>query len=383
MRLHEYEAKLRLAEFGIPVPEGRIAAQVESAVQAATDLTGPVMVKAQVMSRDRSAQRGIRRAETPGAVRFHARELFEHPIDGVKASRVLVERVVDIQRGLYIAITHDRSARKPVLIVMDEDGFNQTDDEEATVLREHIAPLIGLRSYQITTIASQLNLPREYWPQFNRLALNLYRCFETSDASLIELHPLGVTHDAAMVVVHAHMVIDDNALFRQPKLAALRATAYRSESERIAFEAGLTYIKLEGQIGCITNGAGLAMTIIDLIHGFGDNHIGPANFLDVSGGARFDKWMAAFYAIHADPNVRCALVNVFGGMTPCDDVAEALVLAHEQAILPHTVIVRLKGNRAEQGLALLRSARLPGVVLADSLTGAVQLAVHAAKGNEA
>ncbi len=379
MKLNEYPAKLRLTEAGIPIPSGSLTSTAKGAHDVALALGKPVVIKAQVPLSGRALLNGIQHAEGPDEAHAVAQRILNMHIKGLPVHQVLVEAAVPIEQELYIGITYDRTHNKPVLILSSQGGIELEHiaaKHPDTVFREPIAPLIGLRSFQVTTIASQLNLPREYWPELKRIALALYRCFVESDAELIEINPLAVTSGHRLIALDAKIIIDDNGLFRQPALYALRTASSESAVRQIPDQTALSYIKLNGQIGCVVNGAGLAMTIMDMIHIYSDSKVQPANFLDVGGGASVEDWRIGLNLVLSDPNVECALINVFGGTTRCDIVAETLVAQIRKLNRDIPIVVRLRGVQAGSGHRILSNAHLPRIHLGESLTHTVQTAIR-------
>lgn len=380
MHLHEFQSKQRFAEFGIPVPQGQIATTPDEAHTIATQLGISVAIKAQVLTGGRGKLGGIKLANTPDEAQAYATNMLGTQIRGFTVNRILVEPTVDIEQELYLAIINDRAASCPVLIASCEGGMEISNIALANpdaIIREPIDPILGLRRYQITAVASGMNLAREYWDQFIDIALKLFECYVRSDAQVVEINPLAVTSAGGIIAIDGKISVDDNALFRQQELATLRDTSEEPETETMARLAGISYVKLDGQIGCIVNGAGLAMATMDMIQLYGGDRIRPANFLDIGGGARADKAATALRLILAKPSVNTVLVNIFGGVTHCDEIASGIKQVCESSGTSLPIIVRFNGNRAAQGRSIIDE--LPNAIHAASLTDAVQKAVRTAK----
>lgn len=387
MNLHEYQAKRRFAEFGIPVPLGEVATTAEEAYEISQKIGGVTVVKAQVFTGGRGKAGGVKVAKTPDDARKYASEILGMKIKTHKVQKVLIDPGATIKKEIYFAITNDRAAHRPLIMASAEGGMdieevNRTSPEK--ILRIHIDPLLGLRSYQIVEIASGIGLPRELWKQFFKLAQGLYQCFKESDATLCEINPLAIVEEDGKEILKAldgKMTLDGNGLGRHPDLAAIRDTSADPIEEIQAREAELSYVKLDGQIGCMVNGAGLAMATMDLTGLFGEQYgIGPANFLDVAGGADADKVAVALQIILADKDVQAILINIFGGITRCDEVARGILAALEKVPTSLPMVIRLAGTNEDEGLKLIEDAALPNVKGAKSFYEAAQKAVDAVRG---
>jgi succinyl-CoA synthetase beta subunit len=301
-------------------------------------------------------------------------------IKGLPVRKVLVDEAAEPRTEIYLGVTNDRTARCPVIIASSEGGVEieevaRTDPEK--IVRVHIDPLMGLREYQARILASGIEMPRALWRDFISIAKGLYRTYSRTDATLAEINPLVITKDNRLLALDGKMVIDDNAAFRQPDLVEKRDLDEEVAAERQARMYGLSYVKLDGDIGCMVNGAGLAMTTMDVIKLYGGE---PANFLDIGGGAGSEKVAAALKIILSDPNVKAVLFNVFGGITRCDEVARGILAALQDVKLDIPMVVRLVGTNEEKGRQLLTDADM---VTATSLVDAAQKAVAAAKENQA
>ncbi len=381
MNLHEYQSKKRFAGFGIPIPVGDIAHTPEEVYSLARDAEGAVVVKAQVLAGGRGKAGGIKLARTPEEAQECAREILGMSIKDHVVHTVLVDPAANIEQEIYLGIANDRAAAKAVLMASAEGGveieeINRLRPE--VIVREHVDPVAGLFDYQAVKLASGIDLPRPHWRAFGMIVSALVRCFEESDAELAEINPLVITREGTLLALDGKMVIDDNALPRQPELAALRDPNSGTEAENLAREAGISYVRLDGQIGCMVNGAGLAMTTMDMTKLYGEEKgVGPANFLDIGGGARADTVATALRIILSDANVKVVLCNIFGGITRGDEVARGILSAFGEVQPDVPMIIRLQGTNAEEGSAIINEANIPGIQAANTLTEAARMAVEA------
>jgi len=377
MKLHEYQSKQIFSRYGIPIPKGRVAATASEAKTIAEELGGRVVVKSQVLVGGRGKAGGIRLAKNAAEAETLATQILSMEIKGLPVRKVLIDEAAAIQQEIYLGITNDRAARKPVIMVSAAGGVEieevaKTNPEK--IIKVHIDPLLGVKDYQTRDIAVSIDLPREYWKPFSDIVRGLWQAYSDSDATLAEINPLVITEDKRMVALDGKMLIDDNALMRHPNLAEMRDTDEDAPAEVEARKYGLTFIKLDGNIGCMVNGAGLAMATMDMTKLFGGE---PANFLDIGGGAGADKVAAAMRIILSDPNVRAILFNIFGGITRCDEVARGILAAIREVQPKVPMVVRLVGTNAEEGRQLLANANM---ITADTLAEAAEKAVAAAKG---
>jgi len=376
MKLHEFYSKKIFKEYGIPIPEGELAQTPAEAQKIAEKLNGPVVIKSQVLVGGRGKAGGIKVAQTAKEAAQYAEEILALTIKGLPVRMVLVDQAADIKTEIYLGITNDRSARKPVIMASAAGGVDIEEVAHKTpekIIKCHIDPLMGLQSYQSRDLAAGIDLPREHWRAFGKIASGLWQAYSGSDATLAEINPLVITGDGELLAVDGKMVLDDNALFRHPDLEELRDLDVDQEAEIQAREHGLSFIKLGGDIGCMVNGAGLAMTTMDIIKLFGGE---PANFLDIGGGASSEKVSAALEIILSDPNVKAVLFNIFGGITRCDLVAKGILEALDEVKTSVPMVVRLVGTNAAEGRQLLKNAQME---TADTLAEAAKLAVAAAK----
>ena len=377
MKLHEYYSKKIFSDYGIPIPQGEIAETPKDAQRIAKEIGGQVVVKSQVLVGGRGKAGGIKVAENPKEACQHAQEIMSLTIKGLPVRKVLIDQAADIKDEIYLGITTDRSARRPVIMASAEGGVDIEEVARKTpkkIIKCHIDPLMGLQTYQSRDLAAGIDLTREHWRAFGQIAQGLWQAYNGSDATLAEINPLVVTGDGKLLAVDGKMVLDDNALFRHPDLEALRDLDVEKEAEIRARENDLSFIKLDGNIGCMVNGAGLAMTTMDIIKLFGGE---PANFLDIGGGASAEKVAAALEIILSDKNVKAILFNIFGGITRCDLVAKGILEALGKVKTDIPMVVRLVGTNAAEGRQLLKDAEMK---TADTLAEAAKMAVAAAKG---
>ncbi|HIE38629.1 MAG TPA: ADP-forming succinate--CoA ligase subunit beta [Anaerolineales bacterium] len=384
MKLHEYQSKRIFAQYGIPIPEGDVATTPSEARAIAERLGGPVVVKSQVLVGGRGKAGGIKLARTPDEAEQLAAQILSLQIKGLPVRKVLVDQAADIRQEIYLGVVVDRAAARPVMMASSEGGVEIEEvarvNPEA-IKKVHIDPFIGLRSYQTRRLAKGIGLDPALHRPFDRIARGLYRAFVESDASLAEINPLVATGEggaqglAPLLAVDGKMILDDNGLSRHPDLAEMRDIDEETPTEREAREAGLSYVQLDGEIGCMVNGAGLAMATMDITKHFGG---APANFLDIGGGAKADRVAAALRLILADPNVRAVLFNIFGGITRCDEVAKGILTALEEVKPQVPMVARLVGTNEEEGRRLLEESGY-AMITATTLAEAAQKAVAAAR----
>jgi succinyl-CoA synthetase beta subunit len=376
MKLHEYQSKQIFAKYGVPIPKGRVAATAAEAKQVAEELGGRVVIKSQVLVGGRGKAGGIRLAKTPDEASDVATQILAMEIKGLPVRKVLVDEAANIEKEIYLGITNDRAARKPVMMASGEGGVEIEEVARVSpekIIKVHIDPLLGLRDYQARDIAAAIDLPRDHWRTFGLVASGLWCAYTESDATLAEINPLVITGDNRLLALDGKMLLDDNALFRHPDLAEMRDLDVEAPSEVEARKYGLSFIKLDGNIGCMVNGAGLAMTSMDIIKLFGGE---PANFLDIGGGAGADKVAAALRIILADPNVKAILFNIFGGITRCDEVARGILAALAEVKTQVPMVVRLVGTNSEEGRRILADAQM---ITAETLAEAAQKSVAVAR----
>lgn len=379
MKLQEYQSKQYFANFGVPIPNGRVTDTPAGAKQIAEELGGRVVIKSQVLVGGRGKAGGIRLAKSPKEAEDLATQILGMEIKGLPVRKVLVDEAANIETEIYLGITNDRAARKPVIMASAAGGVDieevarQTPDK---IIKVHIDPLLGLRDYQARDLAAGIDLPREHWRVFNQISHGLWEAYKASDANLAEINPLVVTTDMRLLALDGKMVLDDNALFRHPELAEMRDRDAEEEAETEARKYGLSYIQLDGEIGCMVNGAGLAMATMDIIKLFGGE---PANFLDIGGGASAEKVAAALRIILQDPKVKVVLFNIFGGITRGDEVARGILTALEEVKPDVPMIARLVGTNAVEGRQILAEADM---ITAETLVSAAQKAISATQGGQ-
>ena len=380
MKLHEYQSKQIFSRYGIPIPKGRVATTADEARNIAIELGGRVVIKSQVLVGGRGKAGGIRLAKDPHDAEETATQILAMEIKGLPVRKVLVDEAAIISKEIYLGITNDRAARKPVMMASSAGGVEIEEVARITpekIIKAHIDPLLGLKDYQARDIAIGIDLPKQHWKLFNQIANGLWHAYQDCDATLAEINPLVITEDNRLIALDGKMLLDDNALFRHPDLAELRDLDVEAPAEVEARKYGLSFIKLDGNIGCMVNGAGLAMTTMDIIKLFGGE---PANFLDIGGGAGSNKVAAAMKIILTDPNVKTVLLNIFGGITRCDEVARGILVALAEVKPKVPMVVRLVGTNAEEGRKLLSAAKM---ITADTLADAAQKAVSAVKTGKA
>lgn len=385
MKVHEYQGKSILAEFGVPVPKGRVIDQPNEAAQVYDELGGELcVVKAQIHAGGRGKGGGVKLARSASEAVEHARailgmQLVTHQTgpEGKEVLKVLIEEGTDIARELYVAMVPDRETQRVCLMASTEGGMDIEKVAEETpekILKEWIEPAVGLSGYQCRKIAYALGLEGTAVRAAGKVFIGLYKAFIARDASLAEINPLVVTGDNEIIALDAKFNFDSNAMYRQKAVLEMRDLSEEDVREIEASRHDLAYIALDGNIGCLVNGAGLAMATMDTIKLFGGE---PANFLDVGGGATTEKVTAAFKLILADSAVRCVMVNIFGGIMKCDVIAEGVVAAAKEVGLSVPLVVRLAGTNVELGQQILADSGLP-IISAENMGDAARKAVEAA-----
>ena len=379
MNLHEYQARALLKAAGIPVPDGDVASTPDEAAAIATRLGGRVVVKAQVHAGGRGKAGGVKLAGNPAEARQHASRILGMQIKGLTVEKVLVVPTADIASESYVGVIVDRGAQCPVMMVSPAGGV---DIEEVAaqapekIFRATVDPRYGLLAHQAMGLAFRLYQDLGQVRQAASIMQKLYRAFADAGGSLAEINPLVTTPSGEVLALDAKIGIDDNELDRKPAIAALRDPSAEDPSEVEARAAGLSYIKLEGDVGCCVNGAGLAMATMDLVKYHGGE---PANFLDIGGSSNPEKVVTALRIITGDPNVGAILFNIFGGITRCDDVANGIVSATKRAKLDRPIVIRLTGTNEERAVEILRGAGFEALTDMDvAVQQAVKLAREAA-----
>jgi len=386
LKVHEYQGKEVLREYGVPTPRGFPAFSVDEAVAAARKLGGKVwVVKAQIHAGGRGKGGGVKVAKSVEEVKKNAAQILGMQLvthqtgpAGQKVRRLLIEEGADIRKELYAGMVVDRGTQKVVLMASSEGGMDIEEVAAKTPEKIHkvfIDPAQGLSDVDADEIAAAIGIPDRARAQGRALFKALYKCFDATDASLAEINPLILTGDGRVMALDAKFNFDDNALFRHPEIVALRDLDEEDPAEVEASRHELNYIQLDGDIGCLVNGAGLAMATMDIIKFYGGS---PANFLDVGGGATTEKVTEAFKIMLRNPSLKAILVNIFGGIMLCDVIADGLVKASKAVSLKVPLVVRLEGNRVEEGKKILADSGLP-IISAKNMADAAQKVVAAAK----
>jgi succinyl-CoA synthetase beta subunit len=386
LKIHEYQGKEIFRKFGVPTPRGFPAFSVEEAVGAAKKLGGTVwVVKAQIHAGGRGKGGGVKLAKSLEEVRTVSSSILGMQLkthqtgpEGQKVRRLLIEEGADIKKELYVGMVVDRATQRVVLMASSEGGMDIEEVAEKTPEKIHkvsVDPVQGLGDADADEIALSIGIPQAALAQGRAIFKALYKCFWDTDASLAEINPLVLTHDNRVVALDAKLTFDDNALFRHPELGQLRDLDEEDPAEVEASKNDLNYIQLEGDIGCLVNGAGLAMATMDIIKFYGG---APANFLDVGGGATTEKVTEAFKIMLRNKSLKAILVNIFGGIMRCDVIAQALVDASKAVTLKVPLVVRLEGTNVEEGKAILRNSGLP-IISAVNMADAAQKVVEAAR----
>jgi succinyl-CoA synthetase beta subunit len=386
MKIHEYQAKAILREFGVPVPNGEVADAPAQAKAIAAKLGGKVVVKAQVHAGGRGKAGGVKLADDPAGAEAAAKQILgmmlktpQTPPEGIKVLKVLVEEAGHIATELYLSITLDR-ARATHVVMASQAGGMEIEEVAAThpekILREWTDPALGLAAFQARNLAFGLGLSGDQFKSGVGLILNLFKAYLDKDCSLAEINPLVVTRDGRVLALDAKLNFDDNALYRRKEIVALRDINEETPLDVEASKYGLNYIKLDGNVGCMVNGAGLAMATMDIIKLAGGE---PANFLDVGGGASPEQIENAFRILSSDPSVKAVFINVFGGILRVDRLAEGLIAAVKKLGLKIPVVVRVEGTNVEQGKKMLAESGL-NFVSADDMGSGAKKAVELARG---
>jgi succinyl-CoA synthetase beta subunit len=386
MKIHEYQGKEILRNFGVPVPRGIPAFTVQEAVEAAQKLGGPVwVVKAQIHAGGRGKGGGVKLARSVDEVRTLAGQILGMQLkthqtgpEGQKVRRLLIEDGADIKKELYVSVVTDRASQKVAIMASSEGGMDIEEVAHATpekIIKVFVDPLTGITEAQAREVAAGIGIPQASQPQAIDVLRKLYKCYMDTDASLVEINPLILEGNGNVKALDAKFNFDSNALFRHPEIVALRDLDEEDAAEIEASKYDLSYISLDGNIGCLVNGAGLAMATMDTIKLFGAS---PANFLDVGGGATPEKVTEAFKIMLKNPKVKAILVNIFGGIMRCDTIATGVIAACKAVNLNVPLVVRMKGTNEEAGKKMLAESGLP-IISADTMAEAAQKVVAAVK----
>ncbi len=378
MDLLEYQGKELFRKHGVPVPDGRHAATVEEAVEAAEELGYPVVIKAQVQIGGRGKAGGIKLAKDRSEAEEHAGAILGMDIRGLTVRELYVEKASDIAEEYYAAILLDRGAKKPMAMLsrmggMDVEEIAEKDPE--AIVRLHVDPLVGFQEFHGRRLAFDARIAGDVVRPVGAMLGKLYETYEAEDATLVEVNPLLVTGDREVVALDAKVTVDGNALYRHPDTAAFRNPSAEDPQEQLAKERGLTFVKLDGNVGILGNGAGLVMSTLDVVAQAGGQ---PANFLDAGGGAKAEEITNAVEVILSNPKVTAVLFNIFGGITRCDEVANGLVTAFSQVEVKVPFVVRLDGTNDEEGRRILAEADLPNVTVEKTMLGAAERVVELA-----
>jgi len=390
MDIHEYQAKELLSKFGVPIPRGGLAYSPEQATYRANEIGGSVwVVKAQIHAGARGKAGGVKICRTDDEIWEAADTLLGKKLvttqtgpQGKLVSRLYIEEGTNIDKEIYLSLVMDRAKERIVVCASAAGGMDIeeiTESDPDSVLNVVVDPAVGMQGFQAREIAFGLGIEPELVNKFERTILGCYRAFRDLDATMVEVNPLVITQEGAVVALDAKMSFDDNALFRRPQISELRDKSQEDPRETYASDRGLSYVGLEGDIGCIVNGAGLAMATLDMIKVAGGE---PANFLDIGGGASPERVQKSFRAVLRDSNVKAVLVNVFAGINRCDWVAKGVVLAVQELDIKVPVVVRLAGTNVEEGRKIIAESGLT-LRAAESLRDAAEKAVAAAKDSNA
>ncbi|MCD8554597.1 ADP-forming succinate--CoA ligase subunit beta [Seleniivibrio sp.] len=390
MYLHEFQAKGLLRSYGVPVPDGGVASTASDALRVAKSLKGEKwVIKAQVHAGGRGKAGGVKVVSAYGDVYDEATQMLGMKLvtkqtgeEGKIVHRILVEKATDIRQEIYLSFLVDRDSEQHMIIASSEGGVEIEEvakSNPAAIVKEHISPVLGLSQFTGRKIAKKIGLPSNLLNKFADIAERLYQCFVNHDAMMLEINPLVVTGESEIVCLDAKMTVDDNALFRHPKIEEMKDYGELEPQEVRASIFDLSYVSMEGNIGCMVNGAGLAMATMDIIKSFGGQ---PANFLDVGGGADVNKVREAFKIILTDPKVKVIFVNIFGGIVRCDLIAEGVLKASDEVPGDRHIVVRLDGTHVAEGRKILEegaSAKGINIVTGDTMADAAQKAVELAK----
>ncbi|NBI29555.1 ADP-forming succinate--CoA ligase subunit beta [Chengkuizengella marina] len=386
MNIHEYQGKEILRQYGVAVPEGKVAFTVDEAVEAAKELgTSVNVVKAQIHAGGRGKAGGVKVAKNLDEVRTYAGDILGKVLvthqtgpEGKEVKRLLIEQGCDIQKEYYVGIVVDRDTGRVVMMASEEGGTEIEEVAEKTpekIFKEVVDPAVGLQAFQARKLAYSINIPTKLVNKAVKFMIGLYTAFVEKDCSIAEINPLVVTGDGNVMALDAKLNFDSNALYRHADILEYRDLDEEDEKEIQASKFDLSYIALDGNIGCMVNGAGLAMATMDIIKHYGGD---PANFLDVGGGATTEKVKEAFKIILSDDNVKGIFVNIFGGIMRCDIIANGVVQAAKQIQLDRPLVVRLEGTNVEQGKEILNQSGL-NIVAADSMADGAQKIVELVK----
>ncbi len=373
MNLQEYQSRELFKKFGIPVVDGSVASSVEEALKIAETLGYSVVVKAQVLTGGRGKSGGVKIANNEEELKEKVSKILSMEIKGLKVNKVLIAKAVQIKKEFYVGFTVDRSSKRNVLIVSSEGGVEIEEvakNDPEKILKVSLDPLLGMFSYQAKNASMFLTPNKDVASKISTILEQLFRLYISIDANLVEINPLALLSDGSVVALDAKIVVDDNALFRHPEIETMRELTEEEKLEIEAKSKGFTYIKLNGSIGCLVNGAGLAMATMDLVKLLGGS---PANFLDIGGSSNPEKVASAIEMILRDKNVKAILINIFGGITRCDDVANGLLEAIKKVKVEIPIVVRLTGTNEDIAKKILENTPL---IYVDSMVDGVSKVVE-------
>ncbi len=374
MKIHEYQARNLFKQYGIPVPEGEVCHSVDEVKKKVSDDDKLRVVKAQVHAGGRGKAGGVKLAKTKSEAILAAEQILGMDIKGLTVEKVLVAEAVDIEKEFYFGLINDRNTKSVTLMVSAEGGVEIEEVAKKSpekIIKMAIDPTMGLMDWQARKIALQLFSDPSQVRQAAAIFVKLYKLYIDTDSSLAEINPLVLTPDKKVIAIDGKMNFDDNALFRQPEVLSMREVTPDEKKEIEASAKGLSYIKLDGNIGCMVNGAGLAMATMDMIKLYGGE---PANFLDIGGSSNPEKVVEAMNILLSDKNVNAVMINIFGGITRCDDVARGLVIALEEIKTDIPIVIRLSGTNAKEGLEIIKDYGLPTVsTMSEAAKKAIEL----------
>ncbi len=376
MRIQEYLSKRIFSAYGIPIPKGRVAINAIIADHIYEELKSDVVIKAQVLTGGRGKAGGVRLAKSPEQVEEITNDILSLTIKGMPVKKILVEEAVKIDQEYFIAIVTDKDEGSPFLMASKYGGMDIEDVFKANtsvVCSIPIDPLAGLQEFQVRSAALAIELPKQLWEDFTDIVMSLWKLYRENDAESVEINPLVISEGDRLIALDAKVSIDDNAIYRHPELSEYFDLEEEDRQEYQAKKHGLSYVKLTGNIGCMVNGAGLAMATLDLLQEQGGK---PANFLDIGGGANSEKVSSGLKILLEDKRVKVILINIFGGITRCDEVARGLLNALQDKPESIPLVIRLAGTNASDGLALLKTS---GLIIAENIVEAASMAVKLSK----
>ncbi len=379
MRLYEYQMKFLLRQAHIPVPEGDVISTPDDAYRIAVELGGDVVLKAQSLNSSRLPGINMKIAHTPAGARDVARRMLSDQLENQPVRQILVEAKAHIQQAIYVTIITDYTAGRPLLLASLEGGkdpHTMTWDNSDIFSREYINPVTGLHLYQANKIASDLDFPHSQWRSFVEIIHHLYQCYVHNDAEKIEINPLVITREGYLLAVDGKMHIDPHALYRQPQLAAMYDSSYETTLQAQARHTEVAYQSFEGQIGCLVNGAGMALTIRDMLHHYGEEtSVHPACIVDAGSSASPEEIAAGLRLIMAHPSVQVGLVNIFDGLVEADLLAGAILHTWHELKPTIPTVIRLQGSGAEEAQHMLAAADIPNLIVAKTLSAAIHQAI--------